>query len=105
MHIALAIISNNSLAPLAISLVALNVNTETTVDLQSQQHFVINGVSTSRVCSSISFHALELKLPQASLQIRSSECETLRIGLGVGGSLCGAKFECVETGDVGSVVC
>jgi hypothetical protein len=104
MHIALAIISNNRLGPLAIPLVTLNVNAEATIHLESQQHFVINRISASRVRRSISFHALELKLAQTGLQVRSGESETFRIGFSVGSGLCRAELEGVETGNVGSVI-
>ena len=67
MHISLAIISNDRLGPLAIPFIPFNVNAQAAIHLESQQHFIINRVSSSGVGSSISFHALEFELTQASL--------------------------------------
>lgn len=67
MHVSLAIISNNRLGPLAIPIITLNVDAQAAIHLESQQHFIINRVSSSGVGSSISFHALKFELTQTGL--------------------------------------
>jgi hypothetical protein len=93
MHIPFAIIPNNSLRPLPIPLVPLNVDAQAPVHLEPQQHLIINWISASSISCRIALHALKLQLAKTSLEVGGRQSKALSVGLSISSSFGGAEFQ------------
>lgn len=93
MHVPFAIIPNNSLGPLTIPLVPLNVDAQASIHLEPQQHLVINWISASSISCRIALHALKLQLAKTSLEVSGRQSKALSVGFSISGSFGGTKFQ------------
>jgi hypothetical protein len=96
MHIPLAIIPYHGPTELPILPVALNLDPQTAIHLQPQQHLVLDH-ATRRLPA---IHALQLQLLQARVQIRHLGLQPLGLDLGVRRRLGDEELLRVQAGDL-----
>lgn len=102
MHIPFPIIPHHRARPLPILFIALNLNTQAPIHLETQQHLIINGIPPAALLGAVD--ALELQLLQPGGQVGRLLGQALGLHLGVGGGLCDAELVRVEAGNGGRVV-
>lgn len=105
MDVALAIVSHDGLGPVAVPLVALNVDAQAAVDLEAQEDLVVDGIPATGGGGIVAaVDALELELLQAGLEVGGRLGEALDLDLGVAGGLGRAELARVEPRNVRRVV-
>jgi hypothetical protein len=96
MHIPLAIIAYHSPTELPILLVALNLDPQTAIHLQPQQHLVLDHAAHRLP----SVHTLQLQLLQARIQVRHLGLQPLGLDLSVGRRFRDAELLRVQARDL-----
>lgn len=100
--VALAVIPHDSPTPLALVLVALDVDPQAAVHLEPQQDLVVDGVPPAR--GLIALHALQLQLLEPGVQVCGLLRQPLRLDLGVARRLGRPELLRVEAGNLAGVV-
>ena len=108
MHVALAVIPHNGAGEIAIAAaLALDLDAQTAVDLQTQQDLVVQGRVAAAVAAGgarvPALDALGLELLQAGREVGGGAAEALGLHLEVGRGLGGAELLRVEPRDLGRV--